>query len=737
MRPLAVLAAAGGLFLTSHGVAPVPDEDPGWPREIAAEGEVTVLLYQPQIDTFSADSIAARAAVAVLETPGSEPVFGAVWLVARLSIDRDARVVDIVEVAVPRVRFPDASEEHQQQLARLLEREIPTWGLTIALDRFLTALENAEVGGSAVGELNTAAPTLLVRYEPTVLVTIDGEPDLRAVEGSELQRVFNTPFTIVHDPAAGRYYLHAGGQNWYIAPSLSGEWQLTDAVPGQVARLAPPEDPDAEEPPEDEVVDDRVPTVVVTTEPAELLLFDGEPAWAPLGDGDLLYATNAESDVFRDVASQRWYLLISGRWYAGGSVEGPWTFVAADSLPRGFAAIDPDSEKGSVRAHVGGTDEALDAVLDAQIPQTAAITRGAVDVEVSYDGEPRFERIDGTEMQYAVNTGFTVLLIGGKYHLCHDGVWYESLAPHGPWETSVSVPGEVQQIPPTNPHYNVRYVNVYHYTPSVVYVGYYPGYMGWYVYGPTVVWGTGYWYRPWIGPGYYYPRPVTYGLSVRYHPYYGWSFGVGVRWGPVHFSYRSYPRYRGWYGPGGYRPYYPPRPTPYAGRPSTGARPARPATMPSNNIYDRPATRDRLAPRPSTSDRREPPVAATRENNVFTDRNGNVYQRTQDGWQRREGSGWTPAPEIGARPGQPAARPQPSQPAARPQPSQPAARPQPSQPSARPQPAQPSVRPSTPRPSTGGLERDYQARQRGNTRVDNFNRSQARPAPRAAPARRR
>jgi hypothetical protein len=692
-----VLAAASFLFLPSAGTAPAPDEDPGWPREIAVEGGATVLLYQPQIDTFSADSIAARAAVAVLETAGAEPVFGAVWLVAQLSIDRDARVVDIAEVAVPRVRFPNASEEHQQQLARLLEQEIPTWGLTIALDRFLTALENAEVGGSSVGELNTAAPTLIVRYEPTVLVTIDGEPDLRAVEGSEHQQVFNTPFTIVHDPAAGRYYLHAGGQNWYVAASLAEDWQLTDAVPGQVARLAPPEDSDAEEPPEDEVADDRIPAVVVTTEPAELLLFDGEPAWAPLGDGDLLYATNTESDVFRDVVNQRWYLLMSGRWYTGGSVDGPWIFVAADSLPRAFAAIDPDSEKGSVRAHVAGTDEALDAVLDAQIPQTAAIKRGAVDVEVSYDGEPRFDRIDGTEMQYAVNTGFTVLLIGGKYHLCHDGVWYESLSPHGPWETSVSVPGEVQQI-------------------------------------------------PWIGPGYYYPRPVTYGLSVRYHPYYGWSFGVGVRWGPVHFSYRSYPRYRGWYGPGGYRPYYPPRPTPYAGRPSTGARPARPATMPSNNIYDRPATRDRLAPRPSTSDRREPPVAATRENNVFTDRNGNVYQRTQDGWQRREGSGWTPAPEIGTRPGQPAARPQPSQPAARPQPSQPAARPQPSQPaarpqpsqpSARPQPAQPSVRPSTPRPSAGGLERDYQARQRGNTRTNNFNRSQARPAPRAAPARRR
>ena len=75
----------------------------------------------------------------------------------------------------------------------------------------------------------------------------------------------------------------------------------------------------------------------------------------------------------------------------------------------------------------------------------------------------------------------------------------------------------------------MKYVYVYDSTPSVVYVGYTPGYVGCYPWGPTVVWGTGYAYRPWYG-AYYYPRPVTWGIGVSYNPWTGWSMGFGWSW---------------------------------------------------------------------------------------------------------------------------------------------------------------------------------------------------------------
>lgn len=710
MKTQVGIAAAAALLLPiALGQVAQEDDSGDWPREIVVD-RGTIVLYQPQVDAFSEDSVAARAAVAFIGANDEEPVFGAVWITARLSVDRDARTVEIADVEVPRVRFPNASEADQQALASLLEREIPTWGLTMSLDRFLTSLEAAAGGTDGAADLNTAPPNLVVRYEPTVLVLIDGEPEWRDVENSDLDRVLNTPFTILRAPE-GVLYLHAGGEHWFTAASLDGDWVLTEDVPREVARLAPPDEPAAGEQEDDVAEDDRVPAVVVTTASAELVVFDGPPQYQPIAGVDLLYVTNTTSDVFRSVDDQQVYLVLSGRWYRSASMDGPWAFVPSDSLPPVFADIPADSPKGSVRAHVAGTDEALDAVLDAQIPQTATLTRGVADIEVAYDGDPRFEPITGTDMYYAVNTGNTVLRIGQKYHLCFEGAWYESLSPSGPWETSVTVPDEVQKIPPSNPHYNVTYVHVYHYTPSVVYVGYYPGYMGWYVYGPTVVWGTGYYYRPWIGPHYYYPRPVTYGFSVRYNPYYGWSFGFGVRYGPVTFGFYSRPSYGGYWGPGGYRPYYPRYGGRYGGNVNRGD-----ITRAANNIYKRPENRDRLARQPATTDRRRPAPATGRDNNVFTDRDGNVYRRTQDGWQQRDRDGWRPSPDAGTRPSQPSTRDRPVAPSTRDRPTQPSARP-----------SVPSARPS---PQPGTLDRDFQSRQRGTQRSNNIQR--ARP-----PARRR
>ena len=64
-----------------------------------------------------------------------------------------------------------------------------------------------------------------------------------------------------------------------------------------------------------------------------------------------------------------------------------------------------------------------------------------------------------------------------------------------------TVPPVIYTIPPSSPLHYVTYVQVYGYTPSVVYVGYTPGYYGTVVSSDgVVVYGTGYYYPPYIGP---------------------------------------------------------------------------------------------------------------------------------------------------------------------------------------------------------------------------------------------
>jgi hypothetical protein len=432
-------------------------------------------------------------------------------------------------------------------------------------------------------------------------------------------------------------------------------------------------------------VEKVVPKIVVATEPAALIQTNGKPEYASVEGTKLLYAKNTEDDVLLDIDTQQHYILVSGRWYTSKSLEnGPWTFVEPDKLPADFADVPPESDVGNIRPSVAGTDEAREAVLENDIPQTAAVSRKDATVQVTYDGDPKFEKIEGTKMSYAVNTDKSVLLIEGKYYCCDNAVWFVSPSPEGPWEVCADVPRDVQSIPASEPVHNVKYVYVYDSTPDVVYVGYTPGYYGSYVYGGCVVYGTGYYYQPWYGY-YYYPRPVTYGFAVTYNPWTGWGFGFGMSYGWFHVGF--YPHPGAWWGPAGYHygyhhGYYHGYNHGYAHGFRQGAywgyKAGQAQPKGASNIYNkrdgvkytgdkRPpsvSTADRQRPdraaasqqpardlsaqdraragtQPATRDSKSPGQASARADDVYADKNGNVYRKSDKGWEQRDQSGWS------------------------------------------------------------------------------------------------
>ena len=79
------------------------------------------------------------------------------------------------------------------------------------------------------------------------------------------------------------------------------------------------------------------------------------------------------------------------------------------------------------------SEAAKTAVLDAQIPQTAAIDRSKASLEVEYDGQPKFEPIETTTMTYAVNTATPVVQASGTYYACDNAVWFVASQPTGTW----------------------------------------------------------------------------------------------------------------------------------------------------------------------------------------------------------------------------------------------------------------------------------------------------------------
>jgi len=694
----------------------VQGQDISWPQQLEADNGAVVTIYQPQVEAFSGNSIEGRAAVSVKESSSDNvPVFGAIWFQARLDTDREARTAVIRSIQVSDVRFADAREEELQTLADFIEGQIQGSSLKISVDHLVADLA---ADGASSADIKHEPPMIILSTEPAMLVSIDGDPVLQEIEGSKYERVINSAFLIVKDDR--EYYLYIGSNAWYGSREVEGPWSPATQVPADIAGLVEPAD--------DDDADARNLRIVIATEPTELLVADGEPSWAPVEGMDLLYMDNTDSNAFLELTTQQYYVLLSGRWYRGEGMLGDLrgTHVANDEVPEPFSEIPEDSVNGAILSQVSGTPQARDAVLDNTIPQTAAINRDDTSFSVDYDGVPDFAPIEEISVEYAQNTSAAVFRYGNLYYACDDGIWYVANSATGPWTVATDIPDAIYKIPSSNPHHNVTYVKVYDVTPQVVYVGYTPGYYGSYYYRGSVVYGTGWHYHPWYGP-YYYPRYPTWGFHVTYNPWYGW--GVGVSWtnGPFRFTFSSH---GAWWGVGGYRPY--PRPVVYGGYRKTninidnsiniGAGRNRPETRP--NIYNRPENRARNVERPAVPSNRQARPASNIQNNVLTDRSGQVYLRNDDGsWRQRENGQWTQAQNLD--------RLSPSTPATRP--SQPSVSPRPSQPSV----TSPSSARRDPRFGQSGgswsgqqavrpqLERDYNARQQGARRTQNYQRQAA------------
>jgi uncharacterized membrane protein YgcG len=647
VRILQLIAVA--IILLASSAVYADDEE--WPREIVIP-EVKILMYQPQLETFKEDKLTARSAVSVTKKGETEPIFGAVWFAARVLTDRDTRIVKPLEVKVTDVKFPITDKSKEKKLAGILEKAIPAWDLTLSLDRLITMLELVEKEQASADDLKAIPPKIIYVSHPAVLVTIDGEPELSKVEDSKLMRIVNTPFFIVFDPEKKNYYLK-GGSEWLSTKDIKGAWQSEPSPPATVVAAAATFT-DTESESGEKQKTGSMPKIIVATAPTELIVSEGEPKFKSVTGTGLLYMSNTESDVFMEIGTQKYFVLLSGRWFASSSLTGPWSYVPADKLPSDFAKIPQGSDKGDVLANVSGTEQAREAVLDTHIPQTSTVKRDEkVEVAVEYDGTPEFKPIESTTMSYAVNTPNSVIRMGKYYYLCHEAVWYISDKPSGPWAVAVNVPTEIYTIPPSYPVYHVRYVYVYDYTPSVVYVGYTPGYTGTYVYGGTVVYGTGYYYRGWYRTV-YYARPVTWGYSVRYSSVSGrWGVRVGYAAPGVWYSGRAV------WGVGGiarraywrneYRDRRDWRRDRYDDRRDfqkdryddrRDAQKDRGRDRPDRDGDRRDKVGEKRKDAPRTQDRKVG-TDKKRQNNVYADRNGNAHRKTEQGWQKRDKSGWS------------------------------------------------------------------------------------------------
>ena len=538
-----------------------PPTDTSWPRKIP-HGKETISIYQPQLESWRGDQIRAYAALSVIVGENQSPRYGVVWFTAQTEVDKVNRQVTLDNFEITDLKLP-AMQSKDAEYREFLQSKLPGKSRVIALDRLEAALvasesKLADIKGLAV---NNDPPKVIFATKPSILILIDGSPRFKDVGGTELQRVLNTKSVIFLDTKKDKYYLNVM-DGWLETPDLTaGPWSYSSKVPDDMKEITKAireqqerNAPQGETPPSLKKAkkENKIPEVYVSLTPAELLNTEGPPKFDSIPEAHLEYVKNTNGNIFRDPGTQTYYVLLSGRWFSSMSLEnGTWRFVDGKSLPEGFAKIPEGSLKAGVLASVHGTPPAKEALIANSIPQTAAITRTEAHIKVDYDGEPQFKNIEGTQLEYAVNTATPVIRVADKnYYAVENAVWFVGPSPTGPWVVASNVPDVIYSIPPSAPLHYVTYVKVYRSTPEAVYVGYTPGYYGTVVSSSTttVVYGTGYYYPPYIGT-YWYGAPYTYGVGVAstWSMGGGWSLTIGVSYG-YGYPYYAYP----WWGPWGY-----------------------------------------------------------------------------------------------------------------------------------------------------------------------------------------
>jgi len=564
--PAASPAPAGNPPTATVGVPPA---DAGWPRAYKTKSGGAITMYQPQIASWDEKKhMVAYSAVTYIAPGVSKPALGTVKIEADTKVAVEERLVNFSDFKLAEANFPTLPKDQTKDVVAEIDKAVPDDDRVISLDRVLAGIDRSQIIPKNVEGVKADPPPIFFSKKPAVLVNLDGEPIWSPIKENDLKYAVNTNWDFfLHDPTK-IYYLR-NDESWLQAQDIKGPWTPVDKLPESFGKL--PADDNWKDVkaavPGKKLSADKAPQVFVSTVPAEMILTTGEPKYEAVNGTSLVWVSNTESDVFRVGKTGAVYFLVAGRWFSAADFTGPWTF-ATPNMPADFQKIPLEHPRSRVLASVPGTQQAAEAVLLAQVPQTARVNRKQVQAPpVQYQGDPQFQKIEKTNLERAVNTDKSIIKVGDMYYMCYEGVWFMGSSPNGPWTVASKVPGEIYEIPISSPANNVTYVKVEDEDDEWVTFATAAMYTGVMVAWGCAVWGSGWYYPPYYG-GYYGGYPMyrgyypTYGYHASYNPWTGaysrgvsaygpyGGAGVGARYNP---STGTYSRGAAAYGPYGSR----------------------------------------------------------------------------------------------------------------------------------------------------------------------------------------
>ena len=428
------------IALLACGAPALQAQDYSWPREIPISGGATgtIVLYQPQAEKLEGNDLTARGAIALKVAGRPDPIFGAMWMSAKVDVDRDSGMVWLHDVRITRVRWPDATAEQQTRFTQYVEADFPKAGFRITLARLQASLASAESELSHTEGLKNDAPKVVFSEQLAVLLLYDGEPRLQAIPNTGLALIVNTPFGVVKDTATATYWLGAGEAMWYSATDPKGPWKPGATPPAAILKLTGADSALAN-------------AEAGTTRPDTLFAAEPTPSVAAPSAAasptppTTVAATTDSGSARRDSAAARPDSSAARR---DSSALKDSTAARTDT-----AATRPDTTHPRTDTAAVKPDTLFAAPL-------AIVTATEPTELVATDGPPRWKTTAGGKLLYVENTETPWIreTEGTDNYLLISGRWFKSASLQGPWTFARpdSLPKSFQDIPADSPIGGVR-----------------------------------------------------------------------------------------------------------------------------------------------------------------------------------------------------------------------------------------------------------------------------------------
>ena len=488
---LQTAALLTAIVLQGFVLAAQPAADPGWPR-VSAQGSQQLTIYQPQVDYWNGyTNIHFRCAIAVKGVTAQER-FGVAEIDAVTFVDQPNRLVGLYPMQRD-LRFPGASDSDAALLRAAVDlMRPPDQAITVSLDRVIACLNPSQAARQRPADVNLNPPRIFYSAQPALLVMFLGTPQFKPVATNQMGLLFalNSNWDVFYDTTSQQYFL-LNQSNWLAAPTPQGPWAAAQNLPPSFASLPAnnnwanvrqniPGQPAA-----------SAPAVFVSTQPAELILTQGDPSYTPIPGTHLLRVANTDSTLFLNSGDQQFYYLVAGRWFRAPGLTGPWT-PATKNLPADFSQIPENDPAAFVKASVPGTPDAQDATLLASVPTTTTVYLTNATVQVAYNGAPLFQPIAGTTVQSRSTRHTPCCWRTGNITVATKASGSSAPAPPVRGRSAPSVPPAIYTIPPSSPLFNLTFVTVLSFTATTVTYCQTPGYSGEYVATTgTVMFGAG------------------------------------------------------------------------------------------------------------------------------------------------------------------------------------------------------------------------------------------------------